>query len=164
MDEERKFRIMCFQIPNKSRSTRKYAREDTEHSSALETKRNGMELSVTHLKEHGIPLRHRWWHDSQRNWSPSVQEYECFELWNSEKKEKRHHTHPCGCFEHRTLISHDSLSSETTEQLLASVKSSVKCRMRQSRLRKRFVEKENEQLLKNVKTQEGHSFGTNSKE
>ena len=43
--------------------------------------------------------------------SNSRQVRQCFESWNSEKKEKqRHHTLQCGCFEHRTLISNASLS------------------------------------------------------
>ena len=55
-----------FHIPNKSRITRRDSREDTEHSSTLETKRNGMELSVKHLKENGIPPPHKWWNDSKK--------------------------------------------------------------------------------------------------
>ena len=52
-----------FQIPNESRITRRDSREDIGHSSALETKRNGMELSVLNLKENEIPPPHRWWND-----------------------------------------------------------------------------------------------------
>ena len=40
-----------FQIPEKSRTTRRDSREDIGHSSAPETKKNGMELTVLHLKE-----------------------------------------------------------------------------------------------------------------
>ena len=47
----------------------------------------------------------------ERNWSSSIQEHQCFESWNSEKKEEqRNRTLQFGCFEHRTLISNDSLS------------------------------------------------------
>ena len=42
------------------------SREDTGHSSALETKRSGTELSITHLKENGIPSPRRWWNDSKK--------------------------------------------------------------------------------------------------
>ena len=55
-----------FQIPYKSRITRRDSREDTGHSLALETNWNGVELSVIHLKEHGILLPHRWWNDSKK--------------------------------------------------------------------------------------------------
>ena len=40
-----------FRVPDKSRSTRRDSRQDTGHFSALETKRSGAELSVTHLGE-----------------------------------------------------------------------------------------------------------------
>ena len=39
--------FMLFQIPNKSRSTRKYSREDTD-------------------TENGIPQPHKWWNDSKK--------------------------------------------------------------------------------------------------
>ena len=54
------------QIPNKSRISRRDSRDDIGHSSALETKRSGTELSATHLKEHGIPSLHGWWNDSKK--------------------------------------------------------------------------------------------------
>ena len=47
-----------FRIPNKSRITRKDSREDTEHFSALKTKRRGMEHSVYTPEELGFD-RHR---------------------------------------------------------------------------------------------------------
>ena len=40
-----------YQIPQKSRITRRDSREDTGHSSALKTLINGMELPGMHLKE-----------------------------------------------------------------------------------------------------------------
>ena len=64
--QREKFQKNVSQIPNKSRSTQKYFRKDTGHSSALETKRSGMELSVRHLKENGIPQPHKWWNDSKK--------------------------------------------------------------------------------------------------
>ena len=51
-------------------------------SSALETKRSGMELSVTHLKEDLIPQPHKWWNDSKK-----VTQYSrasVCQSWNSE--------------------------------------------------------------------------------
>ena len=55
-----------FQIPKNSKITRRDSLEDSGHSSALETNRNGMELSVIHLKENGIPPPHRWRNDSKK--------------------------------------------------------------------------------------------------
>ena len=48
----------------------------------------------------------------QRYRSSSIQEYWCFESWKSGQEEwQRHHTLPCGCFEHRTLVpNRDQLS------------------------------------------------------
>ena len=41
----------------------------------------------------------------QRYWSSSIQKYECFKSWNSEKEQwERHHTLQCGCFRHRALV------------------------------------------------------------
>ena len=56
----------CISNANKSRMMRRDSREDTGHSSALEMKRNGMELSAIHLKENGIPQPLRWWNDSEK--------------------------------------------------------------------------------------------------
>ena len=55
-----------FQIPKKLRSTRRDSHEDTGHSSAVETKRNGTELSTVHLKENEIPSPQRWWDISKK--------------------------------------------------------------------------------------------------
>ena len=43
-----------FEIPGTSRITRRDSREDIGHTSALETKRSGTELSATLLKENGF--------------------------------------------------------------------------------------------------------------
>ena len=48
------------------KSHAKNSREDTRLSSSLETKRNGMELSVIQLKEIEIPQPHRWWNNSKK--------------------------------------------------------------------------------------------------
>ena len=69
----------------KSKNMRRDSRDDTGHSSALETKGSGTELSVTQLKENGISLPHRWWNDSKKPVT-QYQEHQCIELWNSEKK------------------------------------------------------------------------------
>ena len=55
-----------FRIPNESRITRRDSRKDTGHSSALETTRIGVELSVFRLREHEILPPHRWWNDSKK--------------------------------------------------------------------------------------------------
>ena len=84
----------------------------------------------------GFHLRNRWWHDSQRNGSPSIQEHQCFELWNSEKKRDTIHIRAdasnngavaCWCEEFGQMANETEPTSE------------------------RFVAKENVQLLKNVK-------------
>ena len=56
--------------------------------------------------------RHRDGGTFQRNWSPSVQEHQCSESWNSERKNEwqGYHTLQCGFSKHRTLVSHNSLS------------------------------------------------------
>ena len=56
MDKESKF-WKYFKFQKKSRSTPRDSREDTGHSSALETKRSGMEFSATYLKENGFHRR-----------------------------------------------------------------------------------------------------------
>ena len=76
----------------------------------------------------------------QGNRSPNFHECQCLESWNPEKVErKRHHTLQCECFEHKALFSESftqQISSVSTEQFQAGVKSSVKSRMRKSRFRK----------------------------
>ena len=59
----------------------------------------------------------------QRNWSPNViQEHQCCDSWNSEKERwQRYHTLQCGFIEHRTLVSHSSLS-KSAEYLRSSLK------------------------------------------
>ena len=80
------------------------------------------------------------------------QEHHCFDSWNSEKKQKkRYHTLPCGCV--RTQNSYfarftQQISSVSTEQSQAGVKSSVWSRVRE--MTPKRCTKENEQLLKNV--------------
>ena len=66
MDTERKFREMFFEFRTSQELREEIFREDTGHSSVLQTKRNGMELSVTHLKDNGILPPHRWWNDSKK--------------------------------------------------------------------------------------------------
>ena len=54
----------------------------------------------------------------QRNRSPNIQEHQCFESWNSEKKRwQRYHTLQCGFIENRALVSHNSLSKFALYQL-----------------------------------------------
>ena len=86
------------------------SREDIGHSSVLETKRSGMEVAIIHLKEKGF-RRITNGGTIPRNRSPCCQDCQCFESRDPEKNEQqRHHTLQFGCFEHRTLVSNDSLS------------------------------------------------------
>ena len=50
-EQRKEIQNKLFQIPRKSRITRRDSREDTGHSLVLETKRNRKELTVVHLKE-----------------------------------------------------------------------------------------------------------------
>ena len=82
MDKREEILKNVFQIPNRSRITRRDSREDAGHSFVLETKRNGMEFSLANLKENGILPPHRGWNDSKE---PVIQ---CSRAsGNSEKKE-----------------------------------------------------------------------------
>ena len=49
----------------KSRNTRRDSRRDSGRASVLETKRSGMELFLTHLRENGTLQPLRWWNDSK---------------------------------------------------------------------------------------------------
>ena len=86
--------------------------------------------------------RHRDGGTFQRNWSPSIQEHQCFESWNSEEKRwQRYHTLQCGFIEHRTTCCFaqfsQQISSVYMEQFQASVKSSLNgLRIQTSRLRR----------------------------
>ena len=77
---------VAFRIWRTSRITRRDSRKDIGHSSAWETKRSGMELSLTHLKENEFHSQSDGG-KIQRHRSPSIQEYQRFKSWNSEKKE-----------------------------------------------------------------------------
>ena len=56
--------------PSNSEEVKNYAKKgfsvDTDHSSAQETKINGVERTPTNLKENGIPLRKTWWKTSKK--------------------------------------------------------------------------------------------------
>ena len=71
----------------KSRPTPRNSREDTGHSSVLETKRSGMELSFAHLKEKWIPSPHRWWNEFKEPVIQYSRASVLCESWNSDKKE-----------------------------------------------------------------------------
>ena len=82
----------------------------------------------------------------QRNGSPSIQEHQCFEPWNSEKKGWREipyisiqiHRTQNSCFAQFT----QQISSVSTEHSQAGVKSSVRrLRIKKSRLRKSSSQK-----------------------
>ena len=83
--------------------------------------------------------RHRDGETFQRNWTPSIQGHQCYESWNSEKKRwQMYHALQCGFIEHRTLVSHNSLSKSAQhprKQFQADVKSSLNgLRIKKSRL------------------------------
>ena len=98
----------------------------------------------------------------QRNWTPSIQEHQCFESWNSEKKRwQSYHTHQCGFIEQNSCFAHftQQIRSISTEQLQGGVKSSlIGLRIKKEPTSERFAAKENEQVLKNVKPQEVNSL------
>ena len=99
-----------FQIPNTSRITRRDSRKGTGRSLDLVVNWNCMELKVNFLKENGNPLLTRWWNDSRKldiQYSRSLVPW-LVEIWK--EGWRRNHTLHCGCFDHRALISNDSLS------------------------------------------------------
>ena len=125
------------QIPNKSRITRRGSRQDTGHSSALETKRNGLELSVIHLKENGTPPPHRWWNASKK----PVTQYSRVSVSREILKRKKTETPYTSMRMLQTQNSYferftQQISSVPTEQSQAGVKSSVWGRMWQRWLQK----------------------------
>ena len=96
----------------------------------------------------------------QRNWSSSIQEHQCFKSWNYEKKEQQKYQNTELLF--RTIHSANQVSicgavSSWCEEFgqRPNEKESTS---------ERFVAKENEQLLKNVKPQEVNSWVKNSME
>ena len=66
LGQERETKRIVFQIQKKSRYTRRDSRRDAGRSSALETKRSGMEVAIANLRENGIPLLHRRCNDSRK--------------------------------------------------------------------------------------------------
>ena len=138
---------------------RRDSREDTGHSSALESKRSGTGLSATHLKENSFSSPHRWWIDSKKPVT-RIQKHQCFESWNSENKEQQSSTH----------FNVDALNTElifrtihSANQLMIYGAVSSWCEEfgqkpnENESTSERFVAKENEQQLKNVKPQEVNS-------
>ena len=157
------FQKDVFQIPNKSRITQRGSREDCGHSSVQATKRSGTELSATHLKGKWDSIAHTDGGTHQRNWSPRIQEHQCSESWNSEKKRwQRYHTLQCGFIENRALVSHNSLSKSGQSHTGAVSGWCEEFGQKRPTDREstsvRFVAKENEQLLKSVKPQEVNSL------
>ena len=100
---------ICFSnSEKKSRNTRRNSRRDTGRSSVLEMKRSGMEKQSTFLKESGIQQLHRWYSDSGKQVTQSLQVPVLWvvEFWK--EVWQRHHTLQCGCFKHRALIPNHS--------------------------------------------------------
>ena len=66
--------------------------------------------------------RHTYGGTLQRNWSPNIQKHQCVESWHSEQKRLQRYLSPrCGFIEHRTLVSHNSLS-KSAQYLRSSLK------------------------------------------
>ena len=148
-----------FQIPNKSRITRRDSREDTGHPSALETKRNGMELAVLQLKENGIPQPHMM---------------ERFKETSKQTVFKSIGALNRGILKNNRDIIHFNADASNTELFFRTIHSAnqlsiygaVSSWCEEFGLRpnereltsERFVAKENEQLRKNVKLEEVNSM------
>ena len=140
-----------FQIRNNSRSTRKYSREDTEHSSALETKSRGTEISATHMKGHGTPSPHRLWDGSKQRVTQYVKSISA--LSGGILKRKITETLYTSV---RMLRTQNSYFARFTQ---LRNNGAVACWCEEfgqmpnetERTSERFVAKENVQLLKNVK-------------
>ena len=152
-----------FRIPNKSRITRRVSREDTGHSSAKVMKKNGTECTPTNLKENGFH-RYRNGGTIQRNRSPSIQEYQCFESWDLFFFLKKKETPYTSMRMLQTQNSYfdrftEQISAVSTEQFQADVKRALNgLRIKKDSTVEKFTAKENKQLLKNVKSQEENSL------
>ena len=107
-------------------------------------------LSVTHLKENGIPLRNRWWHDSQRNGCHPVLKSICALSCGILKRKETPYTSV------RMLRTQNSYFARFTQ---LRNNGAVACWCEEfgqmpnetEPTSERFVAKENVQLLKNVK-------------
>ena len=98
-----------FEVLNKSRTTRRNSRRGTGHSLDLEAKRSGMENQITLLKENGKTQSTWWWNKWRNLDTSSIQR--CFSTgsWNPEEEQQGNHALQCGCCDHRTFISNNSL-------------------------------------------------------
>ena len=84
----------------------------------------------------------------------SNSEHQCFERGILKKKRwQMYHTLQCGFIEHRTLVSHDSLS-KSVQAGVKSWLSGFRVKKKKESTVEKFAAKENDQLLKNVKPQE----------
>ena len=71
--QRREKKRIVFQIQTKSRCTRRDSRKDIVRSSVVETKRSGMGTATANLMENGIPLLRRWYKDSEKQVTQSLQ-------------------------------------------------------------------------------------------
>ena len=85
-----------------------------------------MELTVIHLKGNGIRPPHRWWNDSKETGHRVLKNISALSCGIVKRRNKKDTIHfQCGCFEHRTLISNDSLC-KSAQYLRSSPQADVK--------------------------------------
>ena len=90
--QEKETERFVFQIQKKARRTRRDSRRDIRRSSALETRRSGMQIATTNLRENEIPSLHRGCNDSGKQGTQSSQGPVPWvvESWESWKEKKRY--------------------------------------------------------------------------
>ena len=151
-----------FQIPNKSRVTRRNSRRCTGHSLDLGVERNDVENKFTFLKENGKPQPTRWWNDSR---NLDTQYSKVFLRWlvgilrRKNNKETIHFIH-CGSFEHSALKSNKSLSKSGQYQR-SSWKLVWKFGLKPHEKPPKAM---NDKILKGVQSQEEDSLVKSTKE
>ena len=151
----------CISNSEKLRLTPRNSREDTRHSSALETRRSGMELSVTHLKENVLPSPHRWWNDSTKQVHPVLKSISALGRGILTRKNNRDTIHFNADASNTELLCR-AIHSANQISIYGAVSRWCKEFGQKPNEKKstsqRFVAKENEQRLKNVKPQEANSL------
>ena len=104
---EEEIQNSVFQIPNKSRTTRRNSRRSTGHSLDLEAKRSGMENQITILKGND-KTQPTWWWNTSRNLDIHYSKVFLRRGFLRKKKQQGDHAPPCGCFEHRAFVFHSA--------------------------------------------------------
>ena len=167
---QREVQRNVFRIPNESRITRRDSRKDTGHSSALETTRNGVELSVFRLKEHEILPPHRWCGRFKETGHPVLKSISALSRGMLKKKKARITELPYTSMRMlRIQNSHferltQQISSVSTEQSPAGVKHSAWGRTwKRDDFRKVYDERK-WAITERSETARSKFFGANSKE